>query len=66
MYPKYIVLAHTPIDGDDPEFSGEFALLPCEWLIFDGVHGEASAKAKAKKFRKHFREVQIRTVSEQI
>lgn len=66
MYPKYIVLAHIPITRDDPEFSGELGLLPCEWVIFDGVHGKTQAEAKAKKFRKHFREVQIRTVSEEI
>lgn len=60
MSPTYIVLAHTAITKDDPEFSGEFGLLPCEWVIFDGVHGKAQAEAKASKFRKHFREVQIR------
>jgi hypothetical protein len=60
MFPTYIVLAHTGITKDDPEFSGEFGLLPCEWVIFDGVHGKAQAEAKASKFRKHFREVQIR------
>jgi len=60
MFPTYIVLAHTAITKDDPEFSGEFGLLPCEWVIFDGVHGKAQAEAKASKFRKHFREVQIR------
>jgi len=64
MYPKYIVLAHTAITKDDPEFSGEFGLLPCEWIIFDGIHGKAQAEAKATKFRRYFREVQIRTVSE--
>jgi len=66
MYPTYIVLAHTAITKDDPEFSGEFGLLPCEWVIFDGVHGKAQAEAKANKFRKHFRFIQIRTVSEQL
>jgi len=66
MFPTYIVLAHTPITRDDPEFSGELGLLPCEWVIFDGVHGKAQADGKAKKFRKHFREVQIREVSAEI
>lgn len=64
MYPTYIVLAHTPISEYDPEFSGKFGLLPCEWVIFDGFHGKAMADAKAEKFRKHFREVQIREVSD--
>jgi hypothetical protein len=49
MHPTYIVLAHTAITKDDPEFSGEFGLLPCEWVIFDGVHGKAQAEAKANK-----------------
>ncbi len=64
MYPKYIVLAHTAITRDDPEFSGVLGLLPCEWVIFDGVHGKAQAEAKATKFRKHFREVQIREIGD--
>lgn len=64
MYPTYIVLAHLPKDENDSEFTGEFGLLPCEWVIFDGVHGKAQAEAKATKFRKHFHQVQIRTVSE--
>jgi hypothetical protein len=61
---RYIVLAHMPKNPDAPEFEGEFGLHPTEWVIFDGVHGKAQAEAKAEKFRKFFREVQIRTVSE--
>lgn len=60
MFPTYIVLAHLPLSEDDPAFSGEFGLLPCEWVIFDGVHGKAQAEAKASLFLKHFQEVQIR------
>lgn len=64
MHPTYIVLAHLPLSKNDPAFKGDFALQPCEWVIFDGVHGKAQAEAKAKKFREHFHEVQLRTVSE--
>ncbi len=66
MFPEYIVLAHLPISEDDPEFSGEFGLLPCEWVIYDGPNGRGMAEAKATKLRKHFSVVQIRKVSEEI
>lgn len=62
MHPKYIVLAHLPLDHKDPIFRGDFALHPTEWIIFDGVHGKRQAEGKAKTFRKYFREVQIREV----
>jgi hypothetical protein len=54
LYPEYIVLAHLPFTKDNGE---------CEWVIFDGVHGKAQAEAKAEKFRKDFREVQIRKLA---
>lgn len=66
MSTKYIVLAHLPLDPKDPIFAGEFALHPTEWIIFDGRIGKAQADAKAKTFRKYFREVQIREVSEEL
>jgi len=66
MYPQYIVLAHLPLTEDDPAFEGEFGLHRTEWVIFTGALGERQALAKADKFRKHFREVQIRKVSEEI
>lgn len=64
-HPKYIVLAHTPLDyAGDPAFQGEMRFQPVEWVIFDGVHGEMQARGKANTFRKHFYEVQVRTVSD--
>jgi len=62
----YIVLAHLPKNPKAPEFNGDFGLHPTEWVIFEGVHGEAQAKAKAKKYHDFFHQVQIRTVSEPI
>lgn len=62
-HPKYIVLAHLPLNGKDFAFRGDFALHPTEWIIFDGVHGKEQAQKKAEVFRKYFHEVQIRTVS---
>jgi hypothetical protein len=53
LYPEYIVLAHLPFTKDNGE---------CEWVIFDGVHGKAMAEQAERKFRKDFREVQIREV----
>lgn len=61
---NYIVLAHTPKDGAELAFKGEFGYFPCEWVIFTGVHAKAQAEAKAKRFSEAFVEVQIREVGE--
>lgn len=66
-HPTYIVLAHLPLDyKNDEHFRGFIPLHPTEWIIFDGVHGKAQAEEKAEYFRKHFHEVQIRTVSAEL
>ena len=62
----YIVLAHLPLDHQDPIFRGELALHPTEWQIFDGALGKRQAQAQAAKYRKYFHAVQIRIVGKDV
>lgn len=64
---KYIVLAHLPIDyKNDEAFRDHFRLHPTEWVIFTGANAKRQAEAKANLYAKHFHEVQVRTVSEDL
>lgn len=58
----YILLAHLPFDPTSPEFTGDWALLPCEWTIYEEKEVPRML-AIAEKYRTLYRSVQIREIS---
>ena len=60
----YILLAHTPINADDEAFV-EDALLPCEWRIYSETEVPRLLREQ-ERWRKLYREVQVREVSGKI
>jgi len=65
MGKRYILLAHLPINDDLGEFRAIHDLLPCEWRIYSESEVPRLLRDE-ERWRKLFREVQIREVSDEV
>lgn len=60
---QYVLMAHLPINKDLREFTAIHGLSPCEWRIYSGSEVPRLLRDE-ERWRKLYREVQVREVSE--
>lgn len=64
--PKFIVVAHLPLDPDSAAFTGDMAYHPTEWTIYEGTTALQQATGRANIWRQHFRHVAIHTLGKEV
>ena len=60
---QYVLMAHLPINKDLGEFVAVHQLYPCEWRIYSESEVPRLLRDE-ERWRKLYREVQVREVSE--
>jgi len=60
---QYVLMAHLPINKDLGEFVAVHQLHPCEWRIYSESEVPRLLRDE-ERWRKLYREVQVREVSE--
>ena len=61
----YVLMAHLPINKDYEEFTAIHGLFPCEWRIYSETEVPRLLREQ-ERWRKLYREVQVREVSGKI